>query len=377
MSGAKRMKAKGKSNGTEAKCILITGGAGFVGTNVAKHLAGQGMQVRIFDSLARAGSEQNIAWLCDRFPDRIEFMRGDTRDRSAVEAALEGVEHIYHFAAQVAVTTSLVDPSEDFEVNARGTLNLLEAARACERRPSLIYSSTNKVYGGLADVEVQPIGNRYVPTDEIVRLSGIGETRSLDFHSPYGCSKGAADQYVLDYARSFGLHAVVLRMSCIYGPHQHGNEDQGWVAHFVRRALADMPVTVYGDGCQVRDVLFVEDLVDAFERARSGIEELSGYAFNMGGGVQNTMSVLELVEHLERIRGRPMQVSRDEWRVGDQRYYVSDTSRFSAATGWRARTGVSAGLSALCDWFEQHEHVVPPLSHFTRESASMSRGVSR
>jgi CDP-paratose 2-epimerase len=371
----RQLQGQGKTTMSDSRCVLITGGAGFVGTNVAKRLLANGVRVRIFDSLARAGSEQNVAWLCDAFRDAVEFVRGDVRERNALAAALDGVDHVYHFAAQVAVTTSLLDPSSDFEVNARGTLNLLEAARACARPPSILYSSTNKVYGGLADIEVQPIGDRYVPTDERVRASGIGETRSLDFHSPYGCSKGAADQYVLDYARSFGLQTVVMRMSCIYGPHQHGNEDQGWVAHFARRALADMPVTVYGDGRQVRDVLFVEDLVDAFELARANIDELSGCAFNLGGGTQNTMSVKELVQSLERITGRRMQVSMDEWRVGDQRYYVSDIARFCAATGWRPRVNVTAGLNALCEWFEGHEHSVPPLTHAVREHASM-RGVS-
>jgi CDP-paratose 2-epimerase len=332
-------------------CILITGGAGFVGTNLAKRLAREGIQVRILDSLARAGSEQNIAWLHEHFPDQIEFFRADVRDRNAVAAALERVNHVYHFAAQVAVTTSLLDPREDFEINAGGTMNLLEAARACDKPPSIAYSSTNKVYGGLGDIEVQPIGKRYVPTDERVRARGVGEARSLDFHSPYGCSKGAADQYVLDYARSFGLRTVVLRMSCIYGPHQHGNEDQGWVAHFARRALTDSPVTIYGDGKQVRDVLFVEDLIDAFERARASIDTLSGRAFNIGGGTQNTLSVLELIEHVERITDRKMQISRDAWRVGDQRYYVSDISAFYRATGWQAQTNVTSGLKALCEWF--------------------------
>jgi CDP-paratose 2-epimerase len=333
--------------------VLITGGAGFVGTNVAKHLASRGASVRIFDSLARSGSEGNIAWLLAEFPERVEFVRGDVRDRAAIRDALEGVNHVYHFAAQVAVTTSLVDPGNDFDVNARGTLNVLEAARLCTRPPSILYSSTNKVYGGLADIEVQPIGNRYVPTDERVRTNGISEKRNLEFHSPYGCSKGAADQYVLDYSRSYGLRTIVMRMSCIYGPHQHGNEDQGWVAHFVRCALSDSQVTIYGDGRQVRDVLFVEDLVNAFERARAHIDTLSGCVFNIGGGPQNTISVLELIANIERISERKMRIARDEWRVGDQRYYVSDIARFAAASGWRPRTTVSAGLTALLAWLEE------------------------
>lgn len=336
-------------------CILITGGAGFVGTNVAKRLAGAGAQVRILDSLARAGSEQNIEWLCDVFPDRIEFIKGDVRDANAVRAAVNGVEHVYHFAAQVAVTTSLVDPRTDFDVNAGGTLHLLEAIRASSPQPSLVYSSTNKVYGSLPDIDVVEMASRYVPSDESVRANGIAEARALDFHSPYGCSKGAADQYVLDYARSFGLRALVMRMSCIYGPHQHGNEDQGWVAHFVRSALEDVPVTVYGNGKQVRDVLFVQDLVNAFELARTNMDELSGYAFNMGGGTENTLSVSELIAEIERMTGTSMQVSMDEWRVGDQRYYVSDTRRFMEASGWRAEVSVPEGLRALCRWFEDAE----------------------
>lgn len=336
-------------------CILITGGAGFVGTNVAKRLATAGMNVRILDSLARAGSEENIEWLRDAFPDCIEFVDADVREASAVQAAMRDVEHVYHLAAQVAVTTSLVDPRTDFDVNAVGTLNVLEAVRASASRPSLVYSSTNKVYGGLPDVEVVETATRYVPKDERVREGGIPEARSLDFHSPYGCSKGAADQYVLDYSRSFGLRTVVMRMSCIYGPHQHGNEDQGWVAHFVRSALADAPVTVYGDGKQVRDVLFVQDLVNAFELARTKIDSLSGHAFNLGGGVGNTLSVSELIAEVGRITGRPMQVSMDAWRVGDQRYYVSDTRRFAHASGWRANVSVAEGLRALVRWFEDVE----------------------
>jgi CDP-paratose 2-epimerase len=332
--------------------ILITGGAGFVGTNLAKHLLARGAEVRILDSLARPGSEQNIVWLLDRFTQNVEFIHADVRDSGALAAAVVGVDHVVHLAAQVAVTTSLTEPRTDFEVNALGTMNLLEAARACPRPPSIAFSSTNKVYGVLPDVEVTAQGTRYVPVDEQLKARGISESRPLDFHSPYGCSKGAAEQYVLDYSRSFGLRTVVLRMSCIYGPHQHGNEDQGWVAHFVRCALEDRPVTIYGDGLQVRDVLFVSDLVDAFERARTHIDAVSGQAFNIGGGTANTLSIIELLARIERLTGRKLRMSSDAWRVGDQRYYVSDTTRFQTATGWQARTGFGTGLSALCDWLE-------------------------
>lgn len=340
--------------------ILITGGAGFVGTNLAQHLMREGASVRILDSLSRPGSEQNAQWLAERFPKRFEFQQADVRDRDAVRAAVEGVQHVFHLAAQVAVTTSLLEPCMDFDVNAQGTLNVLEAARGCARPPSIAFSSTNKVYGTLPDVALRAGEKRYVPLDGRVRARGVDESRSLDFHSPYGCSKGAAEQYVLDYSRSFGLRTVVLRMSCIYGPHQHGNEDQGWVAHFMRRALADEPVRVYGDGRQVRDVLFVEDLVHAFECARAHVEALSGRAFNVGGGVENTSSILELIEEIERLTGRRMHVVYDTWRVGDQRYYVSDVTRYAHATGWRPRIGIGQGLAALHAWLASTPAAGPP-----------------
>jgi CDP-paratose 2-epimerase len=337
--------------------ILVTGGAGFIGTNLTVHLLREGLQVRILDSLARAGSRRNLAWLQQEFPGRIEFLRGDVRDRSAVGSAVNGVEHIYHLAAQVAVTTSLVDPQADFAVNAQGTLNVLEAARESSPQPSLLFSSTNKVYGVLPDVQLQAAGTRYVPADEQLRRSGIDESRRLDFHSPYGCSKGAADQYVLDYSRCYGLSSVVMRMSCIYGPHQDGSEDQGWVAHFARRALAHEPVTIYGDGLQVRDLLFVDDLVAAFESARQHIHAVRGRAFNLGGGVANSASLLEVLDLMEQHTGEPVRRTTGPWRVGDQRYYVSDTADFSKATGWQPRVGVRAGVAALCDWLAPRRSV--------------------
>jgi CDP-paratose 2-epimerase len=351
--------------------ILITGGAGFVGTNLAKHLLARGANVRILDALMRSGSERNLEWLASRYPV-LEVMRGDVRDRSVVTEAVAGIDHIFHLAAQVAVTSSLVEPRLDFEINALGTLNLLEAARACAKPPSIIFSSTNKVYGVLPDVQVRALDKRYVPVDETLRANGIDERRPLDFHSPYGCSKGAAEQYVLDYSRSFGLKAVVFRMSCIYGPHQHGNEDQGWVAHFVRSAAADSPVTIYGDGKQVRDALFVDDLVDAFERARESVDRLSGQAFNLGGGVGSTVSLLELIDHIERLTGRRLRTSFDLWRVGDQRYYVSDVSRFAKATGWHVRTNLETGLKALCEWFDIATQRIDPAG--TRRSREETAG---
>lgn len=335
--------------------VLITGGAGFVGVNLAATLLANGERVRILDSLARAGSERNIEWLQRQHPGQVDFVQADVRNPQAVTAAMRGVEHVIHLAAQVAVTTSLVNPPFDFDVNAFGTLNVLEAARRASRAPSLIFTSTNKVYGALDDLRVRAEADRYVPTTLRVRSHGIDESRNLDFHSPYGCSKGAAEQYVLDYSRSFGLRTTVFRMSCIYGPHQHGNEDQGWVAHMARSALAGAPITIYGDGKQVRDVLFVDDLVAAFGHARQEIDRLSGRAFNIGGGPENTVSLLELIRQLEQLLKRHIELRFESWRVGDQRYYVSDTGRFQAAAGWRARTPVAEGVEALCEWLTSSE----------------------
>lgn len=349
--------------------VLITGGAGFVGVNLAAALLANGERVRILDSLARAGSERNIEWLQGQHPDQVELIEADVRNPQAVAAAMRGVEHVVHLAAQVAVTSSLANPPFDFDVNAFGTLNVLEAARHASRAPSLIFTSTNKVYGALEDLRVRAEGQRYVPTTSRVRSHGIDESRNLDFHSPYGCSKGAAEQYVLDYSRSFGLRTAVFRMSCIYGPHQHGNEDQGWVAHMVRSALAGAPITIYGDGKQVRDVLFVDDLVAAFGHARQEINALSGRAFNIGGGPGNTVSLLELIGQLEKSLKRRIELRFESWRVGDQRYYVSDTSRFQAATGWRPRTAVPEGVEALCEWLSSAEF--HPAQRLRTAAASM------
>jgi CDP-paratose 2-epimerase len=332
--------------------VLITGGAGFVGTNLAARMLASGGRVRILDSLARAGSEENIAWLRDRFSQDLDFRQEDVRDPKAVSRALQGVGHVVHLAAQVAVTRSLINPAFDFDVNALGTLNLLEAIRRMPKPASLLFASTNKVYGVLQDLPLQAAGERYAPVDARVRKRGIDESRPLDFHSPYGCSKGAAEQYVLDYSRSFGLRTVVFRMSCIYGPHQHGNEDQGWVAHLIRSVMARAPVTIYGDGKQVRDVLFVDDLIDAFGLAQRHIDELAGQAFNIGGGANNTLSLLELLHRLDEFLGQHGVTKFEQWRVGDQRYYVSDTARFSMATGWKPRVSVTQGINALCEWLK-------------------------
>ncbi len=314
--------------------VLITGGAGFIGTNLAHRLLSEGYHVTVFDNLSRPGVENNLQWLKNHHPKLLNVNIADVRDPIAVAEAVEQVSHVFHFAAQVAVTTSLVDPEFDHDVNLKGTVNVLEAIRKSAHQPSLVYTSTNKVYGNLGDIEIRKNGTRYFPADEEIEAKGISEQRRLDFHSPYGSSKGAADQYILDYTRSFGLKNVVFRMSCIYGPHQFGTEDQGWVAHFILKTLKKEQIILYGDGMQVRDILYVDDLVNAFLLAWRNIGRLKGEVFNMGGGPSNVVSLLELIRMLEEFENSKIPVISKEWRKGDQKYYVSDFSKFSQATGW-------------------------------------------
>ena len=328
---------------------LITGGAGFVGTNLAARLLREGHEVLILDSLARAGVDGNLRWLRETFGPALSVVVGDIRDRTLVRRAVADADAVFHLAAQVAVTTSLVHPMDDFEVNALGTLNLLEAIRRRPSPPPLVFTSTNKVYGSLGDLAMRRGDRRYEPKDHRAR-AGVGEDRVLDFHSPYGCSKGAADQYVSDYARTYGLATIVFRMSCIYGPHQFGTEDQGWVAHFLIQARRGRPITLYGDGYQVRDILFVDDLVDAFLLALAGMHKEAGRAFNIGGGPGNAVSLLELLDLIGELTGHRPRVTFDDWRPGDQKYYVSNTSRFEEATGWHPRTGIRQGIARLAEW---------------------------
>jgi CDP-paratose 2-epimerase len=338
-----------------ARPAIVTGGAGFLGCNLADRLASQRRDVLVVDSLARAGVERNLAWLKRRHPGRVTAEIADVRDPYVINHLVQDASAILHLAAQVAVTTSLVDPIADFEVNALGTVHLLDALRRVASPPPTLFASTNKVYGKLDGVELQAEGDRYLPRDPDLRAHGVGERQPLDLQSPYGCSKGAADQYVLDFARCYGLPTAVLRMSCLYGPRQLGTEDQGWVAHFIRSALEGRPLTIYGDGKQVRDVLYVDDAVAAWLAVLDGLPALAGRAFNLGGGPRNAVSLLALLEHLGRLLGRPVERAHDDWRVGDQRYYVSDTRALESATGWRARTGWQQGVARLAGWLEQ-EH---------------------
>jgi CDP-paratose 2-epimerase len=329
---------------------LVTGGAGFIGTNTADRLLRDGWRVRLLDDLSRPGVERNLAWLESEHRERLEVEIADLRNDDVARRAVRDTDVIFHFAAQVAVTTSLVDPLHDALVNVRGTLNLLEAARSRPRPPSLLFTSTNKVYGSLPDVELREEDRRYRPADPAIAAHGISERRPLAFCTPYGCSKGAADQYVLDYAKCYGLASLALRMSCIYGPRQFGTEDQGWVAHFLIQAAARRPITIYGDGKQVRDILYVEDLVSAVVAAQERAPELAGMAFNIGGGPHNTISPIELLAMIQELSGEGPEVVHRPWRARDQRYYVSDIRAFERKTGWEPIVAPDDGIEALYEW---------------------------
>jgi len=328
---------------------VVFGGAGFIGSNLSKSLLDDGHHVIVFDSLARRGSELNLAWLQQlHSADRLEFRQSDIRDFAAVEAAVRNADEIYHLAAQVAVTTSVENPRTDFEVNALGTLNVLEAARLGGRHPPIVFTSTNKVYGGLEDLTTVETKTRYEFRDLPL---GVSESQSMDFHSPYGCSKGAADQYVRDYHRIYGLPTVVFRMSCIYGPRQFGNEDQGWVAHFIIASLTDQPVTIYGNGKQVRDLLFVDDLVRALRLAATKIYMTAGQVFNIGGGPANSLSVWhEFGRRLAALKGKNIPVRFEHWRPGDQLCYVSDILKAERVMGWCPEVDKDTGIRRLWEW---------------------------
>ena len=328
---------------------LITGGAGFIGTNYAARLIERGEHPAIFDNLSREGTPRNVQWLRDTYGvDSFEMIEGDVRDFDAISSAMQGAKMVLHLAAQVAVTTSVIDPRTDFEINALGTLNVLEAARHSPHKPILIYSSTNKVYGDLEDVQVAEGAESYYFPDH---PAGISESQLMDFHSPYGCSKGTGDQYVRDYHRIFGLPTVVFRQSCIYGPHQFGIEDQGWVAWFVIAAVTGKPISIYGDGKQVRDLLFVDDLLRAYDLAAENIDKTAGQIYNIGGGQENTLSIWkEFGPLLEKELGQDIPVSWESWRPGDQKVFVADISKASRDLGWKPEVGVEAGIQKLFAW---------------------------
>jgi CDP-paratose 2-epimerase len=331
---------------------LITGGAGFIGSNLAHRLLLRGDDVTVFDNLSRPRTDSNLAWLrATHGADAFCFVQADLADYAALVDAAQGADVVYHLAGQTAVTTSVSDPRGDFEDNALGTFNALEASRAARGAgadPVFLYSSTNKVYGGMESVVIEERGGRYVYGDF---PRGIDEGYPLDFHSPYGCSKGAGDQYVRDYARIYGLRTVVLRQSSIYGYRQFGVEDQGWIAWLIIAAVTESPITIFGDGKQVRDVLFIEDLLDLYDAVVRNIDAAAGEVFNVGGGPENTISVwTEFGPILERLLGRRVPVRDGDWRPGDQRIYVSNIDKAQRELGWSPKIGVEEGIERLFNW---------------------------
>lgn len=330
--------------------VLVTGGCGFIGCNLADRLAARGNEVIVLDNLTRAGVRENAQWLKARHGERIDIVTADIRDSISVISTVREAGAVIHLAAQVAVTDSIADPVADFEVNARGTVNVLEAVRLHNPTAPVLFASTNKVYGRLIDdAQIARANQRYQPVGSEL-ADGITETAPLDFYSPYGCSKGTADQYVRDYSRVFDLQTVVMRMSCIYGPRQFGTEDQGWIAHFLLSALRGDRLTIYGDGYQVRDALHVSDAADAWLAVLDHIALVRGRVFNLGGGPSNSVSLLELIALLRELTGRDVTHSFADWRPGDQPWYVTDTSALSNALGWRPKIPLRDGLISLHEW---------------------------
>ncbi len=336
------------------KKYLITGGAGFIGSNYVHRLLKRGEQVTIYDNFSRAGAPRNLDWLEQKYGKNVfEVITGDVRDANRIAESASDADVIVHLAGQVAVTTSVNNPRDDFESNALGTFNVLEAVRASGRNPILIYASTNKVYGGMEDVKLFEEPTRWRYKDLV---QGCPETQPLDFHSPYGCSKGAGDQYVRDYHRIYDLQTVVFRQSCIYGTRQFGVEDQGWVAWFIIAAVTGKPITIYGDGKQVRDILFVEDLLNAYDLAVEKIDTARGQVYNLGGGPENVMSIwTEFQPKLEKLLGKPVEVARGDWRPGDQRVFYADIGKAKKELGWAPTIDVEAGVQNLFKWVMENK----------------------
>jgi CDP-paratose 2-epimerase len=326
--------------------ILITGGAGFIGSNLAAFYLKQGHQVTLYDNLSRKNVTENINWLKTINTSKLEVIEKDVRDYESLCDAVKDKEVIFHEAGQTAVTTSLVDPRHDFEVNALGAFNLMEAVRTHNPNAIVFFASTNKVYGGCGDVELELQGNRYVAT----KIKGISEQYHLDFHSPYGCSKGTADQYIHDYSRSYNLKTVIFRQSCIYGEHQFGVEDQGWVAHFAAQTIKNAPITIFGDGKQVRDLLFIDDLVRGYDKALQRIDITAGDVFNMGGGPDKTASLIEVIDQLKQLSGHDIPLTFTDARVGDQKFYVSDVAKAKQVFAWEPTVDVKTGVGRLYTW---------------------------
>jgi len=334
--------------------ILITGGAGFVGSNLANHYLKSGHEVTIFDNLSRMNVEKNLDWL-KKTHKNMKFIKGDVRNFDSVKNVCKDKDFIFHLAAQVAVTTSVSKPKEDFDINALGTFNVLEASRVCNTNPTIIYTSTNKVYGNkVNEIPTTEKSTRYEFND-LKFKNGIPENfpTDADEHTPYGCSKYVGDLYMRDFYKIFGLKTVTFRMSCIYGPRQFGNEDQGWVAHFIISTFFNKPLTIYGDGKQVRDILFVDDLVNAFELACNNIKKTKGKVYNIGGGVNNTISIIELLSFLKKLNLNTKFIF-DDWRFGDQKVYISDI-KSAQEFGWGPSISTFDGIKKLFEWVQENK----------------------
>lgn len=339
-----------------SKKIFITGGAGFIGINSASYYLKKGYKVFIFDNFSRKGSRANISSLQAQFEKKdLIIVEGNMSEIKKIEELVGKVDIVLHLAAQVAVTSSVINPRQDFEINALGTFNILEAIRSSRNKPILLYSSTNKVYGALEDLKIIEGKTRY----EFRELKqGISEERSLDFHSPYGCSKGCADQYVRDYARIYGLKTIVFRQSCIYGPHQFGVEDQGWVAWFIIALVKNKKITIYGNGKQVRDLLYIDDLIEAYDLAIENIAKTKGQIYNIGGGAENTISIWhEFKPILEKLFNKKIEAVSSDWRPGDQPIFVSDIRKAKRDFGWEPKIGVEDGIKKLYEWVSKNQHI--------------------
>ncbi len=337
--------------------IIVTGGLGFIGSNLINRLLKDGYEVVVIDNFSRKGSEKNLEWLNSQW-GTFKVYNCDIRWEDDVKKIFKelgsSVKAVYHLAGQVAVTTSVENPRDDFECNAIGTFNVIEGIRQFCPDAMVAYSSTNKVYGGMEGVTISLEGNRYVYQD---LPYGVDEKRNLDFHSPYGCSKGAADQYMVDYQRIYGLNTFILRQSCIYGYRQFGIEDQGWVAWFIIASILGKPITIYGDGKQIRDVLFIDDLIDLYVKLLQNGSTLSEQVFNIGGGPDNTLSLLELLQQLEGLLGREIPISYEGQRPGDQKVFVADIRQANEVLGWQPKINPEQGVAKLFAWVNENKHL--------------------
>lgn len=336
--------------------VFITGGAGFIGSNTAQYYLSKKHSVTILDNFSRRGSRDNIKWLAEQFKENLHVVEGDIRyNTDLLGKHINKADFVLHLAGQVAVTSSVLNPQEDFDINAKGTINVLEAIRNSKSNPVMLYSSTNKVYGALSNLEILEKQSRY---DYANLPFGVSEQQNLDFYSPYGCSKGAADQYVRDYARIYGLNTIVFRQSCIYGPRQFGIEDQGWIAWFLIALAQSKKITIYGNGKQVRDVLYINDLIRAFDLAFENKKITKGQVYNIGGGVKRSISVwFELQPLLEKLQGKKINYQFAKERPGDQHIYISDIRKAKKDFGWQPEVHVDEGIKKLYQWVRDNREL--------------------